>query len=551
MEETYQTKEGFIKSMILFVVLLGICFAPFFAFSQIPTRIIVNSGFESPATGCSPASYNFIEQANVLGWKTEDAGSAPLVSCGTNTGTNRPYLIEIWNSGFSGRNAHSGTQFAEINGNNATFLYQEICLLANEAVPFSVWHLRRANSGTGEQMVAELKVNSTTTISTAATHTATGVWTNYTGTLTNNGTSGLRRYGFRAVSGGSLGNLIDDIRITLRPLADIKAFSFNSVYETGTNSLEIYVNGTLLGPATITITKAGTATYLTDYTIGNPTRGSSAINAAGDIVLTLPAGDYNPNLSTGSTAGLITLPFTVINEGIYESNETVQYTVTGSSNGGNGNAALNLGTSINGQSAACVATVATSQFTIIDAISLPVKLISFTAEKEVGFNSINWTVAEEENIRKYIVEYSVNGNDFAPVGEVIYNPSNNFNYTYTHVTGDHLNISYRLKSEDLEGNISELGSPITLMKNINTTFSIYPNPNKGEFTATFFSPIETETELVVCDFVGKKVYSIFTHAYKGENSVPLKIDQPLETGIYYIMYTHGGMTRRVRINIVK
>lgn len=34
MENISQTKEGFIKSMVLFVVLLGMCFAPFFAFSQ-------------------------------------------------------------------------------------------------------------------------------------------------------------------------------------------------------------------------------------------------------------------------------------------------------------------------------------------------------------------------------------------------------------------------------------------------------------------------------------------------------------------------------------
>ncbi len=33
MNEMTQTKEGFIKSMILFIFLLGLCFAPFFAFS--------------------------------------------------------------------------------------------------------------------------------------------------------------------------------------------------------------------------------------------------------------------------------------------------------------------------------------------------------------------------------------------------------------------------------------------------------------------------------------------------------------------------------------
>ena len=31
--EITQTKEGFIKSMLLFILLLVLCFAPFFAFS--------------------------------------------------------------------------------------------------------------------------------------------------------------------------------------------------------------------------------------------------------------------------------------------------------------------------------------------------------------------------------------------------------------------------------------------------------------------------------------------------------------------------------------
>jgi hypothetical protein len=549
MNETYQTKEGFIKSMILFIVLLGICFAPFIAFSQIPTRIILNPGFETPSTGCT-SSYNFIEQANAGGWLTEDAASAPLVTCGA-SGASRPYLIEVWTTGMGGRSSHSGNQFAEINGTNATFLYQEICLLANESVPFSVWHLRRANTGTGEQMVAELKSSATTTIATGSTHTATGAWTNYTGTLTNNNVAGLRRYGFRAVSGGSQGNLIDDVTISLKPLADIKSFSSTIAYETGTNSLQIYVNGTLLGQATVTITKSGTATYLADYTIGSPNRGSTVVDAAGNITLTLPAGDYNPNLSSGATAGLISIPYSVINENIYEANETVIYTVTGSASGGNGNPAFDLATSINGQSAACVATVATSQFTIFDAVSLPVKLVSFSAQKEVGYNHISWTVTEEEHIRKYIIECSINGSDFKKVGEVLYNANNYMNYAFDHHISDQLSAAYRLRSEDIDGTISELGQPVLVSRSVNQALSIYPNPNNGEFTANFFSQKEMQTEFVVCDVVGKKLYNILIDVSKGENSIPLKLEQQLESGIYYILYTNNGITETIRVNVMR
>jgi len=551
MQDMRQTKEGFIKSMILFIVLLGVCFAPFLAFSQIPTRVIVNSGFESPAKGCSPASYNFIPQTSISGWKTEDSISASTVNCGASS-TSAPYLTEIWTSGFGSRTAHSGSQFAEINGNNATFLYQVICLLANETVPFSVWHIKRGSSGAAaETMVAELKLNRTTTIATGATHTATTSWTNYTGTLTNNGTSGMRRYGFRAVSGGSLGNLIDDVTISLRPLVDIKAFNFSSVYESDSDYLKLYVNGTLLGPATVTITKSGTASYMSDYTIGAPSRGSASISATGNITLTLPAGDYDPNQSSGSTAGLISMKYKVLNENVAESPETVIYTITGSANGGNGNSALDLATTINGQSAACVPAVVTAQFQIIDVTSLPVKLVSFTADKEVGFNIVNWTVAEEDKLTKYLLQYSTNGNDYSTVAEVPFSATNRMNYTYAHQVADNQNASYRLMAVDMDGNVTELGHPITLSRNINTTFSVFPNPNKGFFTANFYSPRDMQTDFIVTDLVGKELFRMNVSAHKGENSVPLKVADELPSGIYYITYSYNGVTKTMRINIIR
>jgi hypothetical protein len=62
MNEISQTKEGFIKSMILFVVLLGVCFAPFFAFAQnSPTIASLNQlSFE---TGLSVANNMNVSKA--------------------------------------------------------------------------------------------------------------------------------------------------------------------------------------------------------------------------------------------------------------------------------------------------------------------------------------------------------------------------------------------------------------------------------------------------------------------------------------------------------
>lgn len=517
-------------------------------YSQIPTRIIVNPGFESPVMGCGSPSYSFYPQSSVPGWKTLDSVPAPTVNCGT-SGSNQPYLIEIWGNGFNSKSSHAGNQFAEINASAATFLYQEICVIANEVVPFSLYHLRRTSST--EQMAAELKMPNNSNIATASTHSATTSWTNYSGNLTNNGTTGMRKYGFRAITGGSLGNLIDDVTITLKPLVDIKAFSFSSVYESDSNYLYLYLNGTLNGSATVTITKSGTATYGSDYTIGNPNRGTKSVNASGTITLTLPAGDYNPNQASGSTLGLVKIPFYVINENVYESNETIIYTVSSAANGGNGNAALDLVTGISGQSARCSTTLSTSQFTIVDAIALPVKLLSFEAEEDIGFNTIKWEVAEEENIDKYLLEYSTNGVVFGTVDEIRYNPANYNSYVSTHTANPNENAYYRLSTLDRNGNVTVLSDVITISKNINSTLSIYPNPNNGSFTVNFFSTKDMQTEFVITDMFGKTVQTIQTNAKKGENSLPIYLESDLANGFYQITFKYGTSSRTLRASILR
>lgn len=538
------------KLFLRVVILLCIGSRTILSESQIPTRIIVNSGFESPVMGCGSPSYSFFPQSSVPGWKTLDSIPAPTVNCGS-SGSNQPYLIELWSSGFNSRSSHSGNQFAEINASAATFLYQEICVIANEVVPFSVWHLRRAGSGTGEQMAAELKTLTNTNIATASTHTATGSWTNYTGNLTNNGTTGMRKYGFRAISGGSLGNLVDDVTITLRPLVDIRSFSFSSVYETDSNYLYLYLNGTLRGSATVTLTKSGTATYGTDYSIGIPNRGTRTVNGSGTITLTLPAGDYNPNQASGSTLGLIKIPFYVINENVYETNETIIYTVSGAANGGNGNAALDLVTGISGQSARCSTTMSTSQFTIVDAIALPVKLISFEAEENVGFNTIKWEVAEEENIDKYILEYSTDGVVFGIVDEIAYSPANYNSYVSTHMANQNENAYYRLSTLDRNGNLTVLSDVITITKNINSTLTIYPNPNNGTFTVNFFSTKELMTDFVITDMFGKTVQTVQAYAKKGDNSIPFSLGSDLANGFYQITFKYGTSSRTIRASILR
>ncbi|MDI1234756.1 MAG: T9SS type A sorting domain-containing protein, partial [bacterium] len=208
-------------------------------------------------------------------------------------------------------------------------------------------------------------------------------------------------------------------------------------------------------------------------------------------------------------------------------------------------------TGISGQSARCSTTMSTSQFTIIDAIALPVKLLSFVAEEEIGYNTIRWEVAEEENIEKYILEYSTNGVVFGTVDEIAYNPANYNTYVSTHMANPNENAYYRLSTIDRDGNITVLSDVITISKNINSTLTIYPNPNNGTFTINFFSTKELQTEFTITDMFGKTVQTIQGYTKKGENVLPITLDADLANGFYHITFKYGTSSRTIRASILR
>lgn len=343
------------------------------SFAQIPTRSIINTGFEQPPLGCTNC-YNLFPVASVPGWKTTDP-----------TG-----VIEIWGNNFQGKVSHSGSQFAEINANTSAFLYQTICVAPNESISYSIWYLKRTSSV--EQMRAQLTEPNNTIVSQSPIFTATNTWTNYVGTLTNNAVGGSKRIGFVAVSGGSTGNLIDDITISIRPVISFRGFQPSAQNEGNQTKLILLVNGTLTSSATVSLAFSGTANYPADFSIGLPSRGSLAV-FSGSIVLTLPAGDYDPNQLTGPTSGVITIPITALNDLIIEPNELITYSIDAVSGGGSNALVFNL----NGYGADCMNYVGSATDTIKNLSALPIELSSFTVSRVHDFADLRWTTISESN----------------------------------------------------------------------------------------------------------------------------------------------------------
>lgn len=88
-----------------------------------------------------------------------------------------------------------------------------------------------------------------------------------------------------------------------------------------------------------------------------------------------------------------------------------------------------------------------------DLITLPVRIISFTAKTVTEGTTLDWTVAEEQEVQHYSVQKSIDGVNWESIGKV--NAQQGVTkYTFTDKTGGAGKIYYRLQQTGINGNTS-------------------------------------------------------------------------------------------------
>lgn len=320
-------------------------------------RTFLNPSFEDPvipAAGCRV----YINADRVPGWSTthplhatESAPSGPPPCSGAlDLGTSPGRIIEMWRLPRDIlSSAPAGVQIAELNAAQASRLYQSICLISGETVGWRFNHRGRISASTPD--VARLVVGSNDTVASvgttnngtlspantsatlgAITSAATvNAWGAYEGNFTYTGPSGQTNIGFEAVStatgDATLGNFLDDVRLTLKPIVDFTSAGYSTVegndpipvVRTGGPTLR--VNGVVpAGGMTVTVlVTGGTASRGTDYFT------NSATGTSDTIAVTIPAGTYDGT----SSASLIPLPIYVAGDAANEGSETITLVIQG------------------------------------------------------------------------------------------------------------------------------------------------------------------------------------------------------------------------------
>ncbi|AYN37774.1 DUF11 domain-containing protein [Streptomyces dangxiongensis] len=165
----------------------------------VPLRVsLVNGSFEEPAVTnyeILPDSSQTQASKRVPGWLT----------------TASDHMIELWRSGFSGVPAAEGAQFAELNANQVSTLYQDLPTTPGTKLYWRLYHRGRQ----GEDTMA-LDIGAPGSLAEQRRFTdGNTAWGYYTGAYTVPAGQTLTRFAFRSISaaGGNrgTGNFLDGI----------------------------------------------------------------------------------------------------------------------------------------------------------------------------------------------------------------------------------------------------------------------------------------------------------------------------------------------------
>lgn len=166
--------------------------------------------------------------------------------------------------------------------------------------------------------------------------------------------------------------------------------------------------------------------------------------------------------------------------------------------------------------------------------TLPVKIVSFQANKKSSNIELNWKVENEINIKQYVIEHSENGYQFEAINSIA--PKGNHlsieNYQAIDAAPSPLNNYYRIKAINIDGSIvySEIAS--LLEKNTTHELTVFPNPVKnGAINILLNDKIQGNATIHIINAAGQLVYSDFI---KSSLSKQIKINH-LPHGAYQII----------------
>ena len=180
-----------------------------------------------------------------------------------------------------------------------------------------------------------------------------------------------------------------------------------------------------------------------------------------------------------------------------------------------------------------------------DGSTLPITLLSFTAQKNGNTSLLQWKATNEVNNSYFSVEHSSDGTNFQPIGRVAGHGTISTEQKYQFndnnpVKG--LNF-YRLKQVDYDGNYTYSNIAAVVFEDVAAIFKVFPNPASNRVNISIpLSPVASVID--VYDFNGNKVLEKQISA----NMVSESLDvTKLAAGAYQFTLIQGKQQQTVKL----
>ena len=175
---------------------------------------------------------------------------------------------------------------------------------------------------------------------------------------------------------------------------------------------------------------------------------------------------------------------------------------------------------------------------------LPVELVEFTAQLKENKTLLKWETASEINNQGFDIEYSDDGNNWRKMGHQDGNGSTDVNNTYFfYDKNPKIGVNYyRLKQIDFDGKFEYSNIESIKIEELNSTYSIYPNPTHAKEVAVI-NPNEGTT-MSIFDGNGKLLF--FSKLKVGNQRVSL---EEFPEGLYFVKFVNGGHVKMKRLII--
>jgi len=182
---------------------------------------------------------------------------------------------------------------------------------------------------------------------------------------------------------------------------------------------------------------------------------------------------------------------------------------------------------------------------------LPIRLISFDADKRYSDAILHWQTSSEENTETFILERSADGETFSPLAEIKGKGSrdhfNNYQYTDELVGNMYSAVHYRLKMIDYDGRLNYSDIRTLYFDRLRGEFSVQPNPFERTLILNY-TVAEPETiSIVITDIQGKIVHGEQMQLTEGAHTISLTPPATHQSGIYLLSVEgkSGKLTKKV------